>query len=200
MSHVTALQNSALLRWSARILTACLLVISSGCAALRGYDSDGRPKSRQFQVNLSGLDWMEISYMPAAGDPLFSNSCRLSLYGSGEIIFLTGRSPKVWDSFSSKVDDPHWTEIFEDRLHVPQDDMQAVYQQLVDAGLVTVRAGSRFHREDLRPPFVKFNGRIDRERVIRITDDRRLVRIIERILQNFEQTALHARRIEEGRF
>lgn len=177
---------------------AALLAGATGCAWLGGYDADGRPLAKHFTVDISNLDWVEISYMPRPDDPAFSSGCRLSLAGSGEIEFRTGRSPQVWDDFSSKVDDPHWNEVFADRLHVGQDGMQEIYQQLVDAGLFVRRSAGR-RRDDMVAPFVKLNARIGRERAIRVVSDRRLVRIVERVLANFEQTALLARRAEGRR-
>lgn len=170
------------------IACAALLTMLPGCAWLGGYDAEGRPVAKQFQVDLSNLDWIEISYMPRPGDPVFAVASRLSLMGSGEVVFRTGRSPQVWDSFSSEIDNPHWNELYEDRLHLESTEMQALYQEFVNAGLFPRRSLNSSAAE-VQKPFVKVNAKIGHERALRIVDDRRIVRIVERVLEQFEATA-----------
>ena len=202
-SKTTRILRDCLTRRSARArlianarlaaLTAALALATSGCAWLTGYDAGGQLAPKLFTVDLSSLDWIEISYFPRDNDPVFALPCRLNLMGSGEIIFQTGRSPRLWDSFSEKVQDPYWDELFTDRMHLERADMQALYQELVDAGLYPLRP-SRVRQQEISKPFARVNGKIHRERVLRIVSERRLIRIIERTLDSFEETARMAQR------
>ena len=78
-------------------LRACLvcgaLLLLGGCAS--PVQQDGRLRHRQFEVNISALDWLEIGYFPRPDDPRIPSPCRLSFFGTGEIQFKTGRSPQV---------------------------------------------------------------------------------------------------------
>lgn len=161
-----------------------------GCASLGG-GTGWFPAAKTFPVDISNLDWVEVTYVPRPGDPVFERPCRLSLMGSGEVEFRAGRSPQVWDTFSQKIDDPHWNDLFVDRAHLEPAGMQPLYQELVDAGLFPSRWS--MERDTQSPPFIKVNASIGRERAIRFTDDRRLVAIVERVLSRFEDTALLAR-------
>ena len=173
------------------LFMAGMMLAASGCVGLRGRDTSGVFGARRFPVDISNLDWVEVSYMPRPEDAVFATACRLSLMGSGEIMFRTGRSPQVWDAFSHKVDDPSWNDLYVDRLHIGQKDMQELYQQLVDAGLFPPQF-SRRNVEVGTTPYIRINASIGRATAVRIIDDRKMVRIIEGVLRNFEQTALLA--------
>ncbi len=174
---------------------ACL-ALCGGCA-LREGGWPGIFEGRREPVAISNLDWVEIRFLPHPSDPLFDSVCRLSLYGSGEIEFRTGRSPRVEDAFSTAVDDPDWNDLRTDRQHVGQERMQALYQELVDAGLFPRRGAGPPPRRSV--PLVRVNARIGRERVLRLTDDRRIVALVERILASFAEGASAAPRREEAR-
>lgn len=176
------------LPWLGPGLVAVVLggICGGGCAIWPGRDT--RPAAVRFEVSISNLDWVEIAYLPEPGDRVFQQPCRLSLMGSGEVLFRTGRSPRVWDSFSSAVDDPHWNEVFDDRRHIGQAAMQTLYQQLVDAGLF-LRYTRHLIALEGDGPRIRINAQIGRERTVRLTDDRALVRVVERVLEMFEDTA-----------
>ncbi len=169
------------------------LALGGGCSSWSGV-----PDAVQFDVSISNLDWVEIAYLPAPGESLFRQPCRLSLMGSGEIEFRTGRSPRLWDAFSNAVEDPHWNDLYEDRRHIGQERMQALYQQLVDAGLFP-RYSRHLMTLDGSGPGIRINAQIGRERTIRLTDDPRIVRVVEQTLRLFEETAELANRGERRR-
>ncbi len=177
----------------AALVSMLCLACGGGCASW-----SGRPETLRFEVSISNLDWVEIAYLPAPGDPLFQQPCRLSLMGSGEIEFRTGRSPRLWDSFSDAVEDPDWNDLYEDRRHVGQDRMQELYQQFVDAGLFP-RYTRHLIALDGSGPGIRINAQIGRERVLRLTDDPRIVRVVERMLRLFEETAMLAGREDRDR-
>jgi hypothetical protein len=139
-----------------------------------------------------------LLYVPRPRDPVFATPCRVTLMGSGHIEFRTGRSPQVSKSFFDKVDDPHWNDLYTDRLNIGDDAMEALFQEFVDAGLFP-RWSPRHRKEDMTTPFVKINAKIGQERTLRVLSDRRTVRIVERILSQFEATALLAQQAGEAR-
>lgn len=165
------------------VCLACLLLLG-GCAWWGGIAS----ADRQFPVEISGLDWIEIRYQPRPDDPRFASACHLSLLGSGEIEFRTGRSPRAMDPFSMATEDPRWNDVRTDRRHIGQEEMQELFQELVDAGLFSPK-GRGAPPPAARAPRIRVNARIGRERILKLLDDRRLVAIVERILMNFAFTA-----------
>jgi hypothetical protein len=165
-----------------RRLVPCLaLLAATGCvvpANVRNGDLNGK----QFEVSESSLNWAEIVYTPRKGDPDFRFPCRITLYGSGEVQFRTGRSPLVIDDFSQKVNDPYWNEIVVDRIHIGDEAMRDVFQQLIEAGIFY----KDFHRiskgEDPKPPMARIRAKFDGKDTLRVVDNRRVIRIVERIL------------------
>ncbi len=150
---------------------------------------DGALEGRKMEISDSSLNWMEIAYFPEPGNPDFRNACKLSLQGSGEIVFKTGRSPQVWDDFSQKFDDPHWNEVFSDRSHIGQEAMRRLFQRFVDLGLYPVEWKRKTPGEEPRPPMVRFRAKLDGENVLRTVDNRRIVRLVEDLLDPFAATA-----------
>ena len=181
------------------VLLALLVLLFSGCAS--PVQEDGRLRHKQFAVELSSLDWIEIAYFPRRSDPLVKDPCRLSLFGSGEVEFQTGRSPQLWSSFSDKVDDPYWNDLFKDRMHLSHDEMQSVYQAFVDEGIVP-RGSFTIKEENVKPPYIKVSAQIGREKVRMATDNPRLIQIVVDAMQNFTpvlEQAAQARRDEESK-
>ncbi len=167
---------------------AAVLLSAGGCAVPANV-REGDLAGKRFEVEVSSLNWAVIAYTPRAGDRDFRFPCRLSLFGSGEIQFRTGRSPQVFDEFSHRVDDPHWNELVEDRVNIGEEAMRDVFQQLVDAGVFY----EQWHRvrrgEEPRPPMVRVRAKIDGNETLRIVDNRRVVRIVERLLEPFAGAA-----------
>ena len=169
-------------------LGGALAAALAGCAVPANV-REGSLVGKRFEVRSSSLNWAVIAYTPREGDRDFRFPCRLSLFGSGEIQFRTGRSPLVFDDFSQKIDDPHWNEIVEDRVNVGDEAMRDILQSLVDAGVFhddwhRVRAG-----EEPRPPMVRIRAKVDGNETLRVVDNRRVVRIVERLLVPFAGTA-----------
>ena len=170
------------------------LLAASGCASV---DSEGRLRHKQFEVKGSGLDWLEIAYQPAPGDDRFPYPVRLSLVGSGKVEMKSGPSPQVEDSFSVDYGNPHWHDIVRETLTFPPEEMKEVFQTFVDEGLVATPSPPR--RENLRRPFVEYAGTINTEKFRYLTDNRRLVSLVEAALsENFgaklRATAVFGRR------
>lgn len=166
--------------------SACLsaLLVVAGCT-MPANVREGNLKGKQFEVSESSLNWAEIVYTPRPRDPVFRAPCRLTLFGSGEIVFRTGRSPRVIDDFSQKVTSPDWNDYVEDRAHIGDKAMRDVFQQLVDAGVFY----DDWHRvskgEDPKPPMVRVRAKFDGKETLRVVDNRRVVRIVERILDDY---------------
>ena len=146
---------------------------------------DGDLKGRVFPVETSSLDWLEIAYTPRENDPDFAMPCRLSLLGSGEMTFRIGRSPQVWDDFSTKVNDPYWNDIRVDRAHIGDEAMTELLQAFVDAGVVPPLYGRMVPGDAPKPPMVKIRGKIGGKAVARMVDNKKVVKLVERQLLRF---------------
>lgn len=174
------------------ILVAFVSTLTSGC--LSPVQRDGRLKHQQFKVQASSLDWLEIGYFPHPKSPDILAPCRLSLFGTGEIQFKTGRSPQVWSAFSHEVQHPFWNEVFSDRLHLPSHEIQAVFQEFVDEGVVPPRTAlaHKTTRQKVTPPYIQVAGTIGRHKIRLATDNAFLVELVEAALANFESTILRS--------
>lgn len=164
-------------------LACCALLLLAGCTS--PLQEDGRLRHRQFEVQLSALDWLEVGYFPKSDDPQIPFPCRLSFFGTGEVQFKTGRSPQIWSSFSSEVNHPHWNEVISDRLHLKPGEMQEVLQTFVDEGVVPVRSFT-VSNKTVEKPYVNIAGMIGMEKIRLATDNPYLVGLVEEALENFE--------------
>ena len=163
-----------------------LFIFIGGCATT---NSEGYSIGKEFTVNISHLDQLLVIYTPRPGDPVFTMPCRIEFWGSGEIEFRTGRSPQVWDSFSTDTQNPAWNEVYADRRHIGQEGMQELYQAFVDAGLFPKYMNSAAQTVKGGGATIRVAASIGREKVKRQTDDPRLMRLVERQLRKFEDTA-----------
>ena len=161
-----------------------LLLFASGCAVPQNV-REGDLKGRVFTVEESSLDWLEIAYTPRRGDPDFEMPCRLSLFGSGEMVFRTGRSPQVWDDFSTKTGDPDWNDIRIDRRHIGGEAMTELLQSFVDAGVVPSPYVRMTAGDAPKPPMAKIRGKIAGKAIARMVDNRKVVKLVERQLLLF---------------
>jgi hypothetical protein len=164
------------------LLAFMVLLAASGCVS--STDEQGRLRHKQFEVEPSGLDWIEIAYYPAQNDPLVKFPCRLSLFGAGEVEFKTGRSPRLWSSFSDKVNDPYWNDLYSDRMHLPKEEMQSVFQAFVDEGIAPRDEFTR-KTEAVKRPYVNISAQIGREKIRLATDNKYLVDLVEEAMENF---------------
>ncbi len=160
------------------IALAPALLVAAGCASV---DSEGRLRHRQFDVKGSGLDWLEVAYEPAPGDPRFPYPVRLSFSGSGRLEMKTGPSPRIADPFSQDYRNPHWNDVVEESAMFEPDEMRAAFQQLVDEGLVATPSPPDV--PELKRPFVQYAGTLNFEKFRYHTDNARLVRLFEAALE-----------------
>lgn len=174
---------------------ASIAFATTGCFS--PVDDTGRLRHRSMDVELSGLDWIEVSYYPSDTDPLVKDPCRLSIFGSGEVVFKIGRSPQIWDSFSDQIADPNWNDIFSDRMHLSQEEMESVFQAFVDEGLVPQRVYTKRAKE-VEKPYVKFAAQVGREKVRRVTDNKYLVELVQEALENFAPVIAQAAAARRG--
>ena len=170
------------MKYATVAISILLALFMSGC--LSPLDKTGRLRHKAVEVELSSLDWIEVAYFPVAENPVIKGPCRLSLFGVGEVIVKTGRSPQLWDSFSTKVTDPYWNELFTDRMHLPPDEMQTVFQAFVDEGLIPARTFTR-RTKNLKPPYVNISAQVGMEKIRTATDNPFLVGLVEESLENF---------------
>ncbi len=170
------------MKYAPAAITALLAFLVSGC--LSPLDKTGRIRHKAVEVELSSLDWIEVAYFPTAEHPTIKGPCRLSLFGVGEVIVKTGRSPQLWDSFSTKVTDPYWNELFTDRMHLSHDEMQTVFQAFVDEGIIPAGTFTR-RTENLKPPYVNISAQVGMEKIRTATDNPFLVQLVEESLENF---------------
>ena len=166
-------------------------LIFSGCASKPPVDGDGRIIHKQFEVEVSGLDWIEIVYFPASDDPEIRNICRLSIYGTGEIQFRTGRSPRLADAFSDAVNDPYWNDYYSDRIHLDREGIQQVYQFFVDEGIVP-KNQTRVNKQPYTKPYITVAAQIGNEKVRLLTGNKHLVQLTEEAMENFRPTIREA--------
>lgn len=163
-------------------LVPCLALLAAAGCAVPANVREGNLNGKQFEVKESSLNWAEIVYTPRRGDRDFRNPCRMTLHGSGEIEFRTGRSPLVFDDFSQKVNDPNWNDIVVDRIHIGEEAMRDVFQQLVDAGIFYKDFRRVSKGEEPKPPMARIRAKFDGKDTLRVVDNRRVVRIVERLL------------------
>lgn len=172
------------MRVSPMIPVAAVALLLAGCGTPMNV-REGSLQGERFEVRGSSLDWMEIAYTPRDNDPDIDLPCKLSLYGSGEIVFTTGRSPRVWDDFSQKIDDPDWNDVRQDRRHIGDEAMRSVMQDFINAGIAPPTWGRMTTGEAAKPPMVRIRAKINGKSIFRVTDNRKVVRLVERQLVGF---------------
>ncbi|MCL1910172.1 MAG: hypothetical protein FWG05_04470 [Kiritimatiellaeota bacterium] len=172
------MKTSSLINIFAAALTAALF--GAGCAS--PLDADGRLKHKEFQVEESGLDWLDIAYHPAEDDTALTRyPVRISVAGTGAVECKTGRSPQIWKTFSTKSNDPYWNEIFSAREHLAPDEVRDVFQRFIDEGALPDKPP----RDIPKFPHVTIVGNISNNKIRLITDNTHLVSLVEEILENF---------------
>ena len=163
------------------VVLAAGALAAAGCSSV---DADGRLRHKQFEVRGSGLDWLEIAYEPADGDPRFPHSVRLSLVGSGKVEMKCGPSPQVTDPFSQDHGNPHWNDLVKETVVFTPDEMREAFQTFVDEGLVATSPAPDPSR--LERPFVEYAGTVNTEKFRYRTDNARIVSLVEIVLgENF---------------
>ncbi len=151
-------------------IAAIALAAACGCAT----------HGRRFPVSPSQLNWLEIAYRPAKQG---AYPCRISILGTGSITMRTGSSPQIMNSFSVDTRSSSWNDVDEIRADIPPDEMQAILQQFVDSGITDSPRSDKKAGQAPGKPVVMIGGRIDREKIRRMTDDEKLVKMTERLIK-----------------
>ena len=158
---------------------AALLLCAAGCADT---DANGVLRHEQFEVRGSGLDWLEVVYIPVPGDDRFPRPVRLSLSGSGSVSVKSGFSPLVLDDFATDSSHPFWSDIVADRTALSPEEMRKSFQTFVDNGLVAIPDPRPEEEQSL--PRIRYTGTIGTEKIRYATDNAVLVELVERALEH----------------
>ena len=153
-----------------------------GCAS--PIAKDGRIKHEQYEIEVSGLDWIEIAYYPSEANTEIPHTCFLSIYGSGEIVFRTGKSPRLTNSFSSDTEHPDWNHYFSDRMHMSTKEIQEIYKYFIDEGIVAKNPVA-VSKQVSGNPSIRVAANIGRRKINMFTDNKYLVELTEEALENF---------------
>jgi len=90
-----------------------------------------------FDVKESGLNWVVIRHYNMRLKPIHRVSIRVD--GSGLVTVREGTSLLVTNPFAASHQDPNWNDCRESRVTLPPDEVQPIFQMLVDAGLFEER-------------------------------------------------------------
>lgn len=151
-----------------------LSVGGAGCASLS--------TPAHHVVGDSQLNWLEINYLPAVGQP----ASQISLLGAGHIRIKRGNSPLVTDEFSQNVASPAWSNVDCDQANVPPEEMRRVFQALVDRGLLG-EVNKEFMASAARGgPSARVCGQLDKERVVRFVVEPELLDIVRSLATYFD--------------
>jgi hypothetical protein len=85
-----------------------------------------------FTVKESALNWVEIRQYTISDR---TQRVRVRIDGSGIVTVREGTSPLVGDPFAANVNHERWDDIRESRLTIPREDVQFLFQTMVDKGL-----------------------------------------------------------------
>lgn len=85
-----------------------------------------------FTVKESGLNWVEIRQY-AITTP--TQRIRVRIDGNGIITVREGTSPLVGNPFAYDINNARWEDIRESRITVPREEVQVLFQTMVDRGL-----------------------------------------------------------------
>ena len=133
----------------------------------------------------SGLNWVEIAYLPGRGQP----PIQISLLGVGHMRIKRGASPLVTDSFSINVASADWNDITADQINVPREEMRAVFQALVDRGVLAPPDKDFLAAAGRGGPIAKIRGLLDSEAVNRQAVEPELLAYIRDLVKSFDQAS-----------
>jgi len=85
------------------------------------------------QVTTSPLNWVEIHYYNANREPIRRETVRVT--GSGLVEVKSGTSRRVSDSFAKSMTDATWDDYNTQQYQVDPEHVQALFQDLVNAGI-----------------------------------------------------------------
>ena len=164
---------------TAAVLFASAVLAAGGCAS-----SGNRPRHI---VADSGLNWVEITYLPGTGQP----PVQIALFGVGHMRLKRGRSPLVTDSFSIDVAHAAWTDIAADQLNVPREEARAIFQALADRGVLAPPDREFLAAVPAGGPVAHVRGRIDTETVNRQAAEPELLAYIRELAGYFDRASPH---------
>jgi len=107
-------------------LLATLVVVLTGCIWHSGVNDP------YFQVETSGLNWVEIRQYETIG---MKRRIKLRIDGNGMVSLREGTSALVSNQFAANHKQNNWEDIREKRLTLTEDDARLIFQSLVDVGL-----------------------------------------------------------------
>ena len=166
-------------RSTGSLLALAAILVLAGCRTTRD-------PHRVFPIDMSSLDWLEVVYNPSPEDKQWKSTCRLSIFATGMIMFRTGNSPQVMDDFSTDTDHADWQDFYQDSMGVTKEEMEAVLQAFVDAGLY-IKEFRKPPPIPSNPPFAKFNGIISGDKIWRMSGEEDLMRVVNILLGLFER-------------
>jgi len=94
-----------------------------------------------FTVKESGLNWVVIRQLYVTGNRQHIN---LRIDGNGMVVLKEGTSPLIINSFASNTQSEHWDDIRDHRFTLPPEDVNSIFQNLVNSGLFVKRTKSLF--------------------------------------------------------
>ncbi|MBP7638609.1 MAG: hypothetical protein KBA18_12090 [Kiritimatiellae bacterium] len=110
-----------------RTLAGVLLAVAvvSGCASFID--------NPYFAVKESGLNWVSIRHYNYRVKPIQRVAVRMD--GNGIVTVREGSSLLVTNPFASNHNDPNWNDVVESRITLPREEVNRIFQMLVDQGL-----------------------------------------------------------------
>jgi len=163
--------TAAVLAVAAAIAVAC-----GGCALFGA--GDRRPTIGESQLN-----WLEIRFLPGAGQP----PVQLSLLGTGNIHIRRGTSPRIDNEFSQAVAAENWQDLHADVINIDPSDMRTVFQSFVDRGVLREPDKDFAASISRGVPQARIIGILDSEKVARMAAEPELVGFIRDLLRLFEE-------------
>ena len=94
-----------------------------------------------FTVPQSGLNWVVIHQLYVTGNRQHIN---LRIDGNGIVVVKDGTSPQVINPFASNIDSARWDDIRERSFQLPPEEVNGIFQNLVNKGLFVKRTKSLF--------------------------------------------------------
>jgi len=112
---------------------ACIVALLIAAAACTSLDKV------RFAVSPSALDYAQFRMTLISAADGKPEAVRLDLSGNGFLELTTGRSARVASGFWKESDDPAWQDIRRDHTFLSESETTAVFQRLVDAGILDRR-------------------------------------------------------------
>ena len=143
-------------------------------------------KDRPVVVKDSQLNWLEVCYLPGAGQP----AVQLSLMGSGLIRIKRGSSPLVANDFSQDIANVKWNDVDVDQINVEPARLREIFQALVNRGLLRETDKDFAPSANRGVPTARITGLLDKEHVVRIAVEPELVGFIRDLVKLFDDNKL----------